>query len=299
MNHLLVAILIGASVVGAETQQVSVSCIFSGAARGYKDLAYSTDMILADNGRIFNDDGRTGNTLGEAMFSEDFGYVAAYNGQEYISLMYTSWRMIETKIWSVSTGTFTCALGPRLYTQKSDSRIHDTVYINKPIRITTYDTIFLKPDTSVKFIRDTVIKIVHDTVIKIVKDTIFDSTKGAQRFSLKGSYVGIAINEQDCDFYAHLIKYQDSVFNENGEYVDSFRIDLTYKSGSFFKTLKIDRLTLLDLIGHPAVFSSRRGNFYITTELDWNQESIKDWTKVKPSDVIQQGVDKLRAELEK
>ena len=56
---------------------------------------------------------------------------------------------------------------------------------------------------------------------------------------------------------------------------------------------------LLFLEGHPAIYPTRKGNFYITTERNWNEESVKDWSKVKPSATLQKEVDRLRAELDR
>jgi len=159
------------------------------------------------------------------------------------------------------------------------------------------DTVWLEKNPSPK--NDTLIKIVRDTIVKIVKDSVLDSSKATQRFSLRGKYVGLAVNEIDCEFYTHFLKYDDSIFNEHGEYVDSFEIKLLYTSGSYYKTIKLERVTLMALMGRSAIYPTRKGNFYITTERNWNEDSVKDWGAVKPSEAIQMEVDRLRAEIDK
>ncbi|MCK9428561.1 MAG: hypothetical protein M0R17_00950 [Candidatus Omnitrophica bacterium] len=200
--------------------------------------------------------------------------------------------------------------------------IHDTLIkidsvVNSLVKVDTicaHDTVF-KIDTVIKVDKISpswvscnsvlgVDKIKYDTITKVVHDTfvnngVLDSSKATQRFSLHGKYAGLAANEIDCEFYAHFLKYNDTVFNDQGEYSDSFEIKLLYTSGSYYKTIKIERHTLISLVGHPAIYPTRKGNFYITTERNWNEDSEKDWSKVKPSAELQKEVTQLRAEIDK
>jgi hypothetical protein len=79
--------------------------------------------------------------------------------------------------------------------------------------------------------------------------------------------------------------------------VDSFEIKLLYTSGSYYKTIKLERATLLTIMGHPAIYPTRKGNYYITTERNWNEESVKDWSKVKTSSELQKQIERLRLEI--
>jgi hypothetical protein len=297
------------------TERINLTCKFDAVATGYVSKVYSVNLILEGNA-VYNADGSRGNNR-NAIFANgstntdtkysDFSF-QVYDGNEYRGLRSEDGLQYNIPAtWTLNTGEVTCVMkrgwGSSYYGDNTKT-IHDTVYVPKKEYVVIHDTVdntFDKPTFEPELIvkHDTLIKIVHDTVIKIVKDSILDSSKATQRFSLRGKYVGLAANETDCEFYTHFLKYNDSVFNENGEYVDSFEIKLLYTSGSYYKTIKLERATLLTLMGHPAIYPTRKGNYYITTERNWNEESVKDWSKVKPSSELQKQIDRLRSEIGK
>lgn len=310
MKHMFTLILTLLVAVANATERVNLTCKFEAVAAGYVSKVYSVNLILEGNA-VYNADGSHGNNR-NAIFANgtkysDFSF-QLYDGNEYRGLSSDDGLKYNIPAtWTLNTGEVTCVMkrgwGNSYYGDNTKTT-HDTVYVPKIEYVVIHDTVdpifekpSFEPETTVK--HDTIVKVVRDTVIKIVKDSILDSSKATQRFSLRGKYVGLAVNEIDCEFYTHFLKYNDTVFNEQGEYVDSFEIKLLYTSGSYYKTIKLERNTLINLMGHPAIYPTRKGNFYITTERNWNEESIKDWSKVKPSATLQREVDRLRAELDK
>jgi hypothetical protein len=300
---LLILIICGANA----TERVNLTCKFDAIAVGYINKLYSANLIL-ENDKFYNSDGSRGNNS-NAIFANgntiwDFSF-QIFDGNEYRELYsYHGLKYNIPATWSLNTGEVTCIMtrgwGSSYY-KDNIKTIHDTVYVTKKEYVVIHDTlepdIVVEHDTLIKVMHDTVIK--HDTLIKLVKDSTIDSSKATQRFSLRGKYVGLATNETDCEFYTHLLKYNDTVFNENGEYVDSFEIKLLYPSGSYYKTIKLERAVLISIIGRPAMYPTRKGNYYITTERNWNEEPIKDWSKVKVSSDLQKQIDRLRHELGK
>lgn len=293
------------------TERVTLTCKFDAVAAGYVNKLYSANLIL-ENDKLYNSDGSSGNNR-NAIFAngsnsyQEFSF-QIFDGNEYRGLYASNGLKYNIPAtWTLNTGEVTCSMKrgwSNSYYSDDTKTIHDTVYVPKKEYVVIHDTIyntFDKPDFEPELIvkHDTLIKVVHDTVFKIVKDSILDSSKATQRFSLRGKYVGLAANETDCEFYTHFLKYNDSVFNENGEYVDSFEIKLLYTSGSYYKTIKLERATLLTLVGHPAIYPTRKGNYYITTERNWNEESVKDWSKVKTSSELQKQIERLRSEIGK
>ncbi len=315
MKHLFTLILTLLVAVANATERVNLTCKFEAVAAGYVSKVYSVNLILEGNA-LYNADGSHGNNRnaifanGSTTSDTKYSYFSfqLYDGNEYRSLRSADGLKYNIPAtWTLNTGEVTCVMkrgwGNSYYGDNTKT-IHDTVYVPKIEYVVIHDTVdpifekpSFEPETTVK--HDTIIKVVRDTVIKIVKDSILDSSKATQRFSLRGKYVGLAVNEIDCEFYTHFLKYNDTIFNEQGEYVDSFEIKLLYTSGSYYKTIKLERKTLISLMGHPAIYPTRKGNFYITTERNWNEESIKDWSKVKPSATLQKEVDRLRAELDR
>ena len=298
------------------TERVNLTCKFDAIAAGYVDKLYSANLIL-ENDKLYNSDGSSGNNRnaifanGSDKYYEEFSF-QIFDGNEYRGL-YTNYGLKYNipVTWTLNTGEVTCVMkrgwGSSYYGDNTKT-IHDTVYVPKKEYVVTHDTVnntktihdtTYVPKKEYVVTHDTLIKVVHDTVVKVVTDSILDSSKATQRFSLRGKYVGLAANETDCEFYTHFLKYNDSVFNENGEYVDSFEIKLLYTSGSYYKTIKLERSTLITLMGHPAIYPTRKGNYYITTERNWNEESVKDWSKVKTSSELQKQVDRLRSEIGK
>lgn len=297
------------------SERVTLTCELDAIASGYVDKSYSANLIL-NNERLYNQDGGTGPfqrkaIYGSGTWSHEFHL---YDGSEFRGLTASDWKIGKIIEWSLNVGTVACVMTKGWDSEKyTDNKtvvyVHDTVvkiertppswasctsvmpHYTDTVKTTKYDTVYTN------YSIDTVV--IHDTVIKIVKDSVLDSSNATQRFSLRGKYVGLAVNEIDCEFYTHFLKYNDTVFNEQGEYVDSFEIKLLYASGSYYKTIKLERNTLISLMGHPAIYPTRKGNFYITTERNWNEESIKDWSKVKPSATLQKEVDRLRSELDR
>jgi hypothetical protein len=315
MKHLFTLILTLLVAVANASERVTLTCELDAIASGYVDKSYSANLILQGD-RLYNQDGSTGSFQRKAIYGDGSSayqfYI--YDGSEFRGLYSSNMKIGKIIEWSLNVGTVACVMTKGWDSEKyTDNKtvvyVHDTVvkidrtppswascasvmpHYTDTIKTTKYDTVYAK------YSIDTVV--VHDTVIKIVKDSILDSSKATQRFSLRGKYVGLAVNEIDCEFYTHFLKYNDTVFNEQGEYVDSFEIKLLYTSGSYYKTIKLERNTLISLMGHPAIYPTRKGNFYITTERNWNEESIKDWSKVKPSATLQKEVDRLRAELDR
>jgi len=315
MKHLFTLILTLLVAVANASERVTLTCELDAIASGYVDKSYSANLILQGD-RLYNQDGSTGSFQRKAIYGDGSSayqfYI--YDGSEFRGLYSSNMKIGQIIEWSLNVGTVACVMTKGWDSEKyTDNKtvvyVHDTVvkidrtppswascasvmpHYTDTIKTTKYDTVYAK------YSIDTVV--VHDTVIKIVKDSILDSSKATQRFSLRGKYVGLAVNEIDCEFYTHFLKYNDTVFNEQGEYVDSFEIKLLYTSGSYYKTIKLERNTLISLMGHPAIYPTRKGNFYITTERNWNEESIKDWSKVKPSATLQKEVDRLRAELDR
>lgn len=315
MKHLFTLILTLLVAVANASERVTLTCELDAIASGYVDKSYSANLIL-NNEKLYNQDGGTGPfqrkaIYGSGSWSHEFHL---YDGSEFRGLTASDWKIGKIIEWSLNVGTVACVMTKGWDSEKyTDNKtvvyVHDTIVkkiqpsfdvcasmVNKFYR--EVDTVYLDNSVAVTKI-DTVIKVFRDTVVKIVKDSILDSSKATQRFSLRGKYVGLAVNEIDCEFYTHFLKYNDTVFNEQGEYVDSFEIKLLYTSGSYYKTIKLERNTLISLMGHPAIYPTRKGNFYITTERNWNEESVKDWSKVKPSATLQKEIDRLRAELDR
>lgn len=279
----LIALSIFAVGIASATERVNLTCEFDAVALGYVNKLYSVNLIL-ENDRFYNADGSSGYKR-NAIFAngtnrlEKFSF-QIFDGNNYRELdSYNGLKYNIPATWTLNTGEVTCTMkrgwGGSYYGDNTKT-IHDTVYVPQKEYV-----------------------VIHDTIIKVVKDSILDSSKATQRFSLRGKYVGLAANETDCEFYTHFLKYNDSVFNENGEYVDSFEINLLHTSGSYYKTIKLERSTLLALMGHPAFYPTRKGNYYITTERNWNEESVKDWSKVETSFELQKQIDRLRSELGK
>lgn len=303
MNKIIRIIAFLVCVVNA-TERVNVSCYFDAKAEGYSDKEYSQNLLNKD-GTLYNSDGTGGKNkqpiYGSGVYYERFAF-GIYDGATFHGIKKDNMVYGFPYSWSLNTGDVDCVLNSGWvgeYYKEPKYVIRDTVYKYKTDTI--YLEKFLKPsnihDTIIKIRRDTIQTTIRDTVVKIVKDSVFDSSKATVRFSLKGKYIGLATNEIDCEFYTHFLKYNDSVFNEMGDYVDSFEINLVYLSGSYYKTIKLDRATILTLINHPAVYPTRKGNYFITTELNWNESSIKDWSQVKTSTELQEQINKLRSEI--
>lgn len=311
MKKMFSLILVLFATIVSATERVNLTCKFDAVATGYVSKVYSVNLIL-ERGKFYNSDGSSGNNRNAIFANGSNSYMSfsfqVYDGNEYRGLRSDDGFKYNIPVtWTLNTGEVTCVMkkgwGSSYYGDNTKT-IHDTVYIPKKEYVVIHDTVdntFDKPTFEPELIvkHDTLIKVVHDTVLKVVKDSILDSSKATQRFSLRGKYVGLAANETDREFYTHFLKYNDSVFNENGEYVDSFEIKLLYTSGSYYKTIKLERATLLTLMGHPAIYPTRKGNYYITTERNWNEESEKDWSKVKPSSELQKQIERLRAEIGK
>lgn len=314
MKKLLVLLILLICGVNA-SERVTMTCELDAIASGYVDKSYSVNLILQGE-RLYNQDGSTGNFQRKSIHGDGSSahQFYLYDGSEFRGLYSSTMRIGKIVEWSLNVGTVACVMTKGWASEKySDNKtvvyVHDTVvkvertapswascisvlpHYTDTIKTTKYDTVYSK------YSFDTLV--VHDTVIKVVRDSILDSSKATQRFSLRGKYVGLAANETDCEFYTHFLKYNDSVFNEHGEYVDSFEIKLLYTSGSYYKTIKLERSTLLTLMGHPAIYPTRKGNYYITTERNWNEESVKDWSKVKTSSDLQKQIDRLRSEIGK
>jgi len=262
----LIALLVLAVGIASATERVNLTCKFDAIASGYVNKLYSANLILENDNfynAFYNADGSSGNNRNAIFANGTNNYsFQIYDGNEFHELYSSDGLKYNIPAtWPLNTGEVTCTMtrgwGSSYYGDNTKT-IHDTVYV--PVK-----------EYVVHHKRDTVINVVHDTIIRVVKDSVLDSSKATQRFSLRGKYVGLAANETDCEFYTHFLKYNDSVFNENGEYVDSFEIKLLYTSGSYYKTIKLERSTLLTLMGHPAIYPTRKGNYYITTERNWNE----------------------------
>lgn len=303
----LAIILVSMSVQA--TERVTLACRFDGVADGYVSKVYSENMVLESN-RLYNSDGSQGTNQRAIWGHGSAGYIdfafSLYDGQAYRDLYAVSGLKFNTAYhWSLNTGEITCALkhGWASSYYHDNTGVHDTLRIHDTISrvvpqyvyVTSVDTIY---DTSGKYCRQ-VLREVHDTVVKLVPVSVLDSSKATQRFSMRGKYVGVALNEADCEFYSRFIKYNDSVFDENGTYVDSFDIKLVRQSGSYYKTIRLSRATLLNLVGSPALYPGPRGNFWITTERNWTQEPVKDWSLAPVSKVVSDEVERLRRELGK
>lgn len=292
------------------TERVNMTCKFDAVAVGYVSKIYSVDLVK--NGATFyNSDGSLGNSMNKALYAKNsYGSsLSVYDGRDFHTLAMDDQNFETTSTWSINTGEVTCVMRrgwfQEYYTENKNT-VHDTIYVIKrgpciqskidTVYVSTVDTVFID---KIELKADTLVRTVHDTVVKLVRDSVLDTSKATQRFSLRGKYVGLAADDSNREFYTHFLKYNDTVFNENGDYVDSFDIKILYTTGAYCKTIKLERNTLLRLIGQPTLYPTRRGNFYITTERGWNESSENDWSRARPSASMQKEVDRLKSELDK